>query len=238
MRDIGGFVETRQAMLQAKPNNRNNWITLAVAHHLQANYDVAVRVLEAYEGTLEEVPPNEAYEHSEMLLYKVCRRTSLDDQAHTVLSGMRTFGHLANIGSCASCPPSFAWSALATDTHSVAAVATSCCAPRHCGDCVPVPGSLLAAVVAQRGTTFGEHPALSECVRRPTWPGHDLGGGRQAGGGAHAHRRVARQDSGPAGHDGGARPAAPQGGLQQGFGRRLQVALHVGGQIVQTAHHQ
>jgi hypothetical protein len=49
MRDTKGFVETRQKLLAQKPNNSNNWITFAVAHHLDKNYDVAVQVLESYE---------------------------------------------------------------------------------------------------------------------------------------------------------------------------------------------
>ena len=71
MRDIQEFVDTRQKLLHLKPGNRNHWISFAVAHHLNKSYDVAVRVIEAYENTLEEVPPGEAYEHSEMLLYKI-----------------------------------------------------------------------------------------------------------------------------------------------------------------------
>jgi len=70
MRDAGGFVDTRQKLLQLKPNNRNNWISFAIAHHLNKSHDMAVQVIEAYEGTIEEVPASEAYEHSEMLLYK------------------------------------------------------------------------------------------------------------------------------------------------------------------------
>mmetsp|Transcript_31747 Transcript_31747/g.90154 ORF Transcript_31747/g.90154 Transcript_31747/m.90154 type:complete len:895 (+) Transcript_31747:199-2883(+) len=70
MRDTAGFVETRQKLLQQKPANRNNWISFAIAHHLNKSYEVAVQVLDSYEGTLEEVPASEAYEHSEMLLYK------------------------------------------------------------------------------------------------------------------------------------------------------------------------
>ena len=134
MRDIPGFVDTRYQLLQLKPNNRNHWISFAVGHHLDNNYEVAVQVrprsggrhhddhttamprtlaaaagpgdhrsgarvrllgarpsgrrrrssprtpasclgdpqvINAYEGTQEEgVPASEAYEHSELLLYK------------------------------------------------------------------------------------------------------------------------------------------------------------------------
>lgn len=59
MRDLGGFLETRQQLLQLKPANRNNWMSLALAHHLAANHALAVQVVERFEGTQEEVPPNE-----------------------------------------------------------------------------------------------------------------------------------------------------------------------------------
>ncbi|XP_021298782.1 N-terminal acetyltransferase A complex auxiliary subunit NAA15 [Herrania umbratica] len=73
MRDLTGFVETRQQLLTLKPNHRMNWIGFAVAHHLNSNAAKAVEILEAYEGTLEDdyPPDNERCEHGEMLLYKI-----------------------------------------------------------------------------------------------------------------------------------------------------------------------
>ncbi|TYG49295.1 hypothetical protein ES288_D10G082500v1 [Gossypium darwinii] len=73
MRDLTGFVETRQQVLTLKPNHRMNWIGFAVAHHLNSNGAKAVEILEAYEGTLEDdyPPDNERCEHGEMLLYKI-----------------------------------------------------------------------------------------------------------------------------------------------------------------------
>lgn len=44
MRDIPGFVDTRYQLLQLKPSNRTHWISFAVAHHLDRNYEVAVQV--------------------------------------------------------------------------------------------------------------------------------------------------------------------------------------------------
>ena len=38
MRDLAGFVETRQQLLTLKPNHRMNWIGFAVAHHLNSKY--------------------------------------------------------------------------------------------------------------------------------------------------------------------------------------------------------
>lgn len=52
MRDIQGFVETRYRLLQLRPNNRNNWVTWAVAHHLDGNHDMAVQILRGYESTV------------------------------------------------------------------------------------------------------------------------------------------------------------------------------------------
>lgn len=52
MRDIQGFVETRYRLLQLRPNNRNNWVTWAVAHHLDGNYDMAVQIIRGYESTV------------------------------------------------------------------------------------------------------------------------------------------------------------------------------------------
>ncbi|KAG2439621.1 hypothetical protein HXX76_004973 [Chlamydomonas incerta] len=69
LRDLPGFVDTRHALLTAKPSNRSHWITFAVAHHMNGNHELAVEVLNQFEATLDEVPAGEAYEHSEMLLY-------------------------------------------------------------------------------------------------------------------------------------------------------------------------
>lgn len=38
MRDLTGFVETRQQLLTLKPNHRMNWIGFAVSHHLNSKY--------------------------------------------------------------------------------------------------------------------------------------------------------------------------------------------------------
>ena len=69
MRDLPGFVQTRQQLLTLKPTNRNNWFSFALAAHLQKRYGQAVSIIESYEATLEGSPEND-YEHSEMLLFK------------------------------------------------------------------------------------------------------------------------------------------------------------------------
>jgi len=53
-RDLQGFVETRQRILDLKPANRNNWISFALAHHANKSFEVAVQVLDAYRKTLSE----------------------------------------------------------------------------------------------------------------------------------------------------------------------------------------
>jgi len=52
MRDIPGFVETRYRLLQLRPNNRNNWVTFSVAHHLDGNHDMAVQIISGFESTV------------------------------------------------------------------------------------------------------------------------------------------------------------------------------------------
>ena len=69
MRELGGFAETRRQLLTINSKNRNNWIGFAIAQHYQGDLPMALRVLEAYESTLEEQKYAD-YEHSEMLLYK------------------------------------------------------------------------------------------------------------------------------------------------------------------------
>ncbi|XP_062114295.1 N-terminal acetyltransferase A complex auxiliary subunit NAA15-like [Humulus lupulus] len=39
MRDLAGFVETKQQLLSLKSNHRMNWICFAVAHHLNSKYE-------------------------------------------------------------------------------------------------------------------------------------------------------------------------------------------------------
>lgn len=70
MRDLSGFLDTRYRLLQLRSGNRNNWIAFAAGHYLNKNYEVAVQVLTAYEGTIEDIPREEAYEHSELLMFK------------------------------------------------------------------------------------------------------------------------------------------------------------------------
>lgn len=69
MRDLKGFAETRRMMLTLKPNNRNNWIGFAIAHHLVTNYQMAIDIIDKYFSTLDgERVAN--YEDSEIYLYQ------------------------------------------------------------------------------------------------------------------------------------------------------------------------
>lgn len=45
MRDLSGFVTTRQKLLQLKPTTRNNWISLALSQHLNGRYDKAAGIV-------------------------------------------------------------------------------------------------------------------------------------------------------------------------------------------------
>lgn len=69
-RDFAGYIQTRQTMLQARPQLRQSWTALAIAHHLSGNLTEAENVLTTYEGTLKATPSRYDLEHSEAILYK------------------------------------------------------------------------------------------------------------------------------------------------------------------------
>lgn len=69
MRDLKGHAETRRTMLTLKPNNRNNWIGFAIAHHLVGNFQMAIDIIEKYFSTLE-ATRGANYEDSEIYLYQ------------------------------------------------------------------------------------------------------------------------------------------------------------------------
>ncbi|KAJ5183599.1 N-terminal acetyltransferase A complex subunit n.t1.c1 [Penicillium capsulatum] len=70
MRDFQGYIQSRSAMLQARPGMRQNWTALAIAHHLSGDLEEAEKVLTTYEDTLKETLPVADMENSEALLYK------------------------------------------------------------------------------------------------------------------------------------------------------------------------
>lgn len=69
-RDYQGFIQSRKAQLQARPQLRQNWTAVAVAHHLAGELQAAEKVLDTYEGTLKNPPPRSDLEHHEAVLYK------------------------------------------------------------------------------------------------------------------------------------------------------------------------
>lgn len=70
MRDFQGLIQSRKTQLQARPQFRQNWTAMAVAHHLAGDLTQAENVLNTYEGTLKNPPPKSDLEHSEAVLYK------------------------------------------------------------------------------------------------------------------------------------------------------------------------
>lgn len=69
-RDFQGLIQSRKTQLKARPQLRQNWTAVAVAHHLAGELQAAENVLNTYEGTLKTPPPRSDLEHHEALLYK------------------------------------------------------------------------------------------------------------------------------------------------------------------------
>ena len=70
MRDYQGYIQSRAAMLQARPQLRQNWTALAVAHHLAGDLTQAEKVLTTYEESLKTPPSKTDFENSEAVMYK------------------------------------------------------------------------------------------------------------------------------------------------------------------------
>ncbi|KAK7429283.1 hypothetical protein QQZ08_004093 [Neonectria magnoliae] len=70
MRDYQGYIQSRTAMLQARPQLRQSWTALAIAHHISGSPNEAENVLTTYEGTLKGTPARSDFEHSEAIMYK------------------------------------------------------------------------------------------------------------------------------------------------------------------------
>lgn len=66
--DTAGLVSTRHKLLELKPQQVQNWMGFAVAHHLNQNYQNALQVLDVYENTMGK--PETPYEVSELTLYR------------------------------------------------------------------------------------------------------------------------------------------------------------------------
>ncbi|KAL7800952.1 N-terminal acetyltransferase A, auxiliary subunit [Trichoderma afarasin] len=70
VRDYQGYIQSRTAMLQARPQLRSSWTALAIAHHLAGSLTEAEKVLTTYEETLKSPPSRFDVEHSEAVMYK------------------------------------------------------------------------------------------------------------------------------------------------------------------------
>lgn len=70
MRDYQGYIQSRLAMLKARPQQRQSWTGLAIAHHLAGNLSEAEHILTTYENSLKAPPPKTDFENSEAVLYK------------------------------------------------------------------------------------------------------------------------------------------------------------------------
>ncbi|TPX11528.1 uncharacterized protein E0L32_007739 [Thyridium curvatum] len=70
MRDYQGYVQSRHAMLQAKPQLRQSWTGLAIAHHLAGELQEAENILTTYQDTLKNAPSKTDLENSEAVMYR------------------------------------------------------------------------------------------------------------------------------------------------------------------------
>lgn len=69
-RDYQGYIQSRAAMLKARPSVRQSWTALAVAHHLAGELQEAEHILTTYENSLKNPPLKSDFENSEAVLYK------------------------------------------------------------------------------------------------------------------------------------------------------------------------
>ncbi|KAK0859065.1 hypothetical protein LTS02_009522 [Friedmanniomyces endolithicus] len=70
MRDYDGYVQSRRTMLQARPQNRQNWTALAIALQMSGDLAGAEDVLQKYEESMRQTPSRNDMEHAEAVLYK------------------------------------------------------------------------------------------------------------------------------------------------------------------------
>jgi tetratricopeptide (TPR) repeat protein len=72
MRDLSGFVVTRNSILSLKPTSQQHWLAFALSKHLQGDLEGALQVIDIYLGTLAEGSPEleRKYQPSELQMYK------------------------------------------------------------------------------------------------------------------------------------------------------------------------
>jgi len=87
MRDLSGFLVTRHTILTLKSNQRMNWLTYAVAKHLNGDLAGAVSVIDIYLGTMPEDSDEHkrGYESGELALYKNRALAEIPDNLQTAL---------------------------------------------------------------------------------------------------------------------------------------------------------
>jgi peptide alpha-N-acetyltransferase len=66
--DLAGFVESRRKLLVLKPNNKQHWISFAIANYLSKNFESANEILLKFQESSTEEKVR--YEHSELLLFQ------------------------------------------------------------------------------------------------------------------------------------------------------------------------
>lgn len=95
LRIYDGLVDTRYTLLRLRPNLRQHWIALAVAHHLNGNLIEAKKILEHYERTLKVSPVNV----DENVTSDFCTKNVPDydiEQSETLLYHVRLLEELGN----------------------------------------------------------------------------------------------------------------------------------------------
>lgn len=95
-RDLEGYRDSRYQLFSLRPGERSTWIGCAMAYHLAGDHATAVNILSEYQKTNSANGNfrrngrrhNEAYEHSELLLYNVSilMESARYDEALTLLS--------------------------------------------------------------------------------------------------------------------------------------------------------
>lgn len=71
IRDYKNLTESRLKYLESQPGYRANWTAVAIAHHLNKDYDAAVSTLAKIEDIIREhLQEQDRYEQSECVLYK------------------------------------------------------------------------------------------------------------------------------------------------------------------------
>ncbi|KAF8156996.1 NMDA receptor-regulated protein 1-domain-containing protein [Crassisporium funariophilum] len=70
LRLFDNLVDTRHTILKLRPNQRQNWVALALAHHLNGNLLEAKMIMDHYLRSLKNIPDYDT-EHSETLIYYI-----------------------------------------------------------------------------------------------------------------------------------------------------------------------